>query len=37
MLSLAEIICCAAVRTDTWAPGRQFVEAGRADRLGLAR
>ena len=21
MLSLAEIICCAAVRTDTWAPG----------------
>ena len=35
MLSLAEIICCAAVRTDTVRAGRQFVEAGRSDRLAL--
>ena len=33
MLSLAEIICCAAVRTDTCDPGGSVVEAGRADGL----
>ena len=35
MLSLAEIICCAAVRTDTVRAGREFLEARGSDRLGL--